>query len=545
MTTRHPLLAGTALVVSLLVMSSSGAGPAFYPDDPLWEEPITQNASKAARYEPDLAYQTLEGLFAARRASGLRARNVNTVDEVPDGPFYVNRAGRIPLTPELVAKAANTSDGPAPGPWTVVSAKSDGITPGFTIRDSRQVLWFIKFDPPKWRGMATGTEVTAAKLFWAVGYHTVEYHIGQLVPSSLVIGDGARITPAGEVERPMVIADVGRLLARADRDADGTYRVILSRAAPGRPVGRIRFEGTRADDPNDVVPHEDRRELRGYRVFAAWLNHVDAKGINSLASLVTEGDRTFIRQYLLDFGSALGSAATGPREGWEGYEELVEPRREVARRAFSFGLRIPEWRRIDWYEHPAVGRLPRDHERWNPERWAPHVMNAAFNNMRPDDAFWAAQKLTHITDDIIDAAVAAGQFGDAEAARQMSRVIGERRDRILNTYLPAINAVAAPALSDRVLTFENLAVRAGAAKAPQRYVTRWSRFDNATGATTPIGEVTGTETSIVAPDLSGAEIVQVEVSVHGGPNASWERPVTLHFRRKGGGWEWVGLVRQP
>ena len=127
--------------------------------------------------------------------------------------------------------------------------------------------------------------------------------------------------------RAMHQGDISWLLARADRDADGSYRVILSKATPGRPVGRIKFHGTRADDPNDVIPHEHRRELRGYFVFAAWLNHVDAKGINSLSSLITENGRSFIRHYLLDFGSALGSAAVGPREGWEGYEAARRGRR--------------------------------------------------------------------------------------------------------------------------------------------------------------------------------------------------------------------------
>ncbi|MEZ5319243.1 MAG: hypothetical protein R2752_17715 [Vicinamibacterales bacterium] len=524
---------------------TSGATPTFYDDDPIQVEPITQDASGAARYEPDLIYQTLEGLFDGRPVSDERARDVNTVDEVPDGPFYVNRAGHLPLTPALVARGANTSDGPAPGAWSVVSAKSDGITLGFTIRDAAGVLWFIKFDPPGWRGMATGTEVVAAKLFWAVGYHTVEYHIGRLRASDLTIASGATITPAGEAERAMVPDDVGRLLARADRDADGTYRVILSRAAPGRPVGRIRFAGTRADDPNDVVPHEHRRELRGYRVFAAWLNHVDAKGINSLAALVTEGGRTFIRRYLLDFGSALGSAATGPREGWEGSEPLVEDRGDILRRTLGFGFVIPAWRTARWYESPAVGRLPRSHDDWRPEDWQPHIMNAAFRHLRADDAFWAAEKLTYVTDDIIAAAVAAGEFGNPAAEAELARTIRERRDRILQTWLPAIDPIGRPALTAGGLTFDNAAVRAGVAPAPPGYRARWSRFDNATGAASPIGETTGAAAPLAVPDLSGLEFVQVEISAVDPAVAAWARPVVVHFRRRGGQWQWVGLVRLP
>ena len=132
---------------------------------------MTQDVKNAVRYEPDLAYQTLENLFwrPGDKVLGQRAKNINTVDEVPDGPYFVNRAGRMPLTPAIVARAANTSDGPAPGKWTVVSAKSDGVTPGFTIRDSANQLWFVKFDPPGWRAMATGSEIVAAKLFWAAG----------------------------------------------------------------------------------------------------------------------------------------------------------------------------------------------------------------------------------------------------------------------------------------------------------------------------------------------------------------------------------------
>jgi hypothetical protein len=225
--------------------------------------------------------------------------------------------------------------------------------------------------------MATGSEVVSAKLFWAVGYHTAQYHIQRLVPSNLQISPDAKVTPPGQSERGLQSADIDWLLSKADRNADGSYRVIASKATPGRPVGRIRFEGTRADDPNDVVPHEHHRELRGYLVFASWLNHVDAKGINSLVSLVTENGRTFMRHYLLDFGSTLGSAGIGPTEMWEGREPLLEDGRDILRRAVTFGVLIPRWRTMPFYEAPSIGRLPVDESRWNPAEWRPHIMNGA------------------------------------------------------------------------------------------------------------------------------------------------------------------------
>ena len=120
--------------------------------------------------------------------------------------------------------------------------------------------------------------------------------------------------------------DIDDLLEATSQEKDGTYRVVASRALPGKPIGRLRFVGTRPDDPNDIIPHEDRRELRGYGVFAAWLNHVDAKSINSLDTLVSENGRAHVRHNLIDFGSALGSGGVAPADYWAGEESLVEPR---------------------------------------------------------------------------------------------------------------------------------------------------------------------------------------------------------------------------
>jgi hypothetical protein len=519
----------------------------FFPDDPIWREPMTQNVKDASRYEPDLTYQTLENLFwrPGDREVGQRAQNINTVDEVPDGPYFENRAGRTPLTPAIVARAANTSNGPAPGKWTVVSAKSDGVTPGFTIRDSANQLWFIKFDPPGWRGMATGSEIVAAKLFWAAGYHTAEYHIAQLVPENLVIGKDTKITPPGEMARTMNQGDVSWLLSRADRDPDGSYRVILSKATPGRPVGRIRFNGTRADDPNDVVPHEHRRELRGYFVFAAWLNHVDAKGINSLSTLVTENGRSFIRNYLLDFGSALGSAAVGPREGWEGYEGLVEERSAILKRTLSLGFDVPVWRTQDYYEAPSIGRLPRDHSKWNPVAWRAHITNSAFRHMRADDTFWAATKLAAITDDMIRAAVAEGKFGDPASEQFLAQAIIDRRLRILQTFLPKVNPIVDPSMDrNGRLTFRNAAADAAVADRAPGYRALWYTFDNNGDKSTLIATTEETQSPMVMPPMPSSEYIKVDLSAVGGPEA-WTRPVSAYFHRNSSGWTLVGFERQP
>ena len=93
---------------------------------------------------------------------------------------------------------------------------------------------------------------------------------------------------------------------------------------PGRPVGGFRYYGTRPDDPNDVVPHEHRRELRALKVFGAWTNLVDMKAGNTLDTVVTENGRSVVRHYLQDVGSTFGTGANGPHEYDEGWELLYD-----------------------------------------------------------------------------------------------------------------------------------------------------------------------------------------------------------------------------
>ncbi|HSP06220.1 MAG TPA: hypothetical protein VLR94_03540, partial [Acidobacteriota bacterium] len=335
------------------------AGPGFYTDDPIQREPDPENASTVQPWDIDLFYDLVENMFTqpGDKAENVRAQDINTIDEVPDSSWFTNRIGSRPMTVEEVVNGEDATSGPAEGPWTVISAKNDGVTPGFTIRDAAGRIWFIKFDAPGYRAMATGTEVVVTKLMWALGYFVPENHIASLHPENLVIASGTKLkTPAGK-KRLMKEGDLKELLHKADREPDGSYRVIASLVLPGKPLGGFRFYGTRPDDPNDIIPHEHRRELRGYRVFAAWFNHVDSKAINSLDTLVTEDGNSHVRHNLLDFGSTLGSAALFPREAWEGYEYLFENPKPIGKDLATAGFHVEPWRRIPMYESRSIGRL--------------------------------------------------------------------------------------------------------------------------------------------------------------------------------------------
>jgi hypothetical protein len=129
-----------------------------------------------------------------------------------------------------------------------------------------------------------------------------------------------------------------RILERAARNADGTYRASAGRMLGGTVLGPFRYAGTRSDDPNDLVPHEQRRELRALRVFGAWTNLVAWKAGNTLDVLGGENGRMVVTHYLQDVGSTFGMA-NNPHEwdmGWEHYYDPAPSRRRLV--SFGFAL---------------------------------------------------------------------------------------------------------------------------------------------------------------------------------------------------------------
>lgn len=551
--TTHPRLARTASIGLLSLALFSGTlgaqQPKFYDDDPIAREPNTRDASGAKDRDINLMYDLAKNLFAMPRNPKLvRAQNVNSIDEVPNSEWFTNRILAKPISIEEAVQGPNTIQGPAPGKLTVIRAKRSGITPGFTVKDSAGETWFVQFDSPGNSEAASGAAVVATKLFHTLGYFQSDNYISFLDPAKLEIDDKAKVdTPSGRV-RPMNLDDIHKVLGSADRRADGTYRMLASRAIPGKIIGGFKYSGTRKDDPNDIVPHEHRRELRALKVFGAWTNLVDMKALNTLDTVVTENGRNVIRHYLQDVGSTFGTGALAPREWDEGYEYIFEGDK-TTRRLLTFGLYLQPWQTIPYTEFKSIGRFEGD--AFKPETWESRIPTDAVLHARADDNFWAARRVMAFSDDMIHAIVKAGEYSDPAAEKHLADVLIQRRDKIGKAYLPAVNPLVDFSLdSSGVLTFGNAAVQAGFAAAPRGgYEARWYRFDNATGTATPIGSpAVSAETRFAAPTglpAGDREYIKIELAAIDPPDSSWSIPVQVYFRMFQGAWKLVGLQRMP
>lgn len=538
------LVAGTLA----LVCTSAGlrsAAPRFFPDDPLAVDPETQDASSVRPWNLSEEYDFIDNTFLDNSDhQDIRATNVNTIDEVPDSSWFTNRVGTRPMTVDEIVRGPFSDRPPAAGPWTIIGGKTEGITPGLTIRDSAGRDYFIKFDPPSNPEMASGAEVISTRFFHALGYHVPEYYLATLRPDDMRIDPAAQVRGAGGQRRAFTRDDLAVVLGKAAQREDGTYRVTASLRLPGKDLGPFRYAGTRPDDPNDLFLHEHRRELRGMRVFAAWLNHDDSRSINTRDFLIDRDGRAIVWHHLIDFGSTLGSGSTQAQSPRAGNEYIWEARPTLVT-MLTLGFYVRPWIKVSYPDIPAVGRF--EAAFFQPEKWKPEYPNPAFDNARPDDEFWAARRVLAFSDEAIAAVVKTAEFSDPEATGYVTQVLITRRDKIaqrwLNDVLPLVDLALAP---DGTLSFRNIAVDALAASPPTEYRVRWHTLDNATGATTPLGDpapFTGLQTPAPAAARSASFVMAELTAVH--PRfAGWSTPLRACFRRQGDGWQLVGLERQ-
>jgi hypothetical protein len=361
------------------------------------------------------------------------AANVDEKDQVRlPSTWWQPRMGFRPVSIEQMLAGPGPGTGPAPGKWLVTKAKTQGVTPGFQIEDSKGDKFLIKFDPLLYSEMSSGSDVIGCHLFWAAGYNVPDNAIANFRREDLEIKKGSTYTDKLGKKLPITEEFLDELLTRVPRKRDKSYRALASRFLDGKPLGPFKYLGRRMDDPEDLVPHEHRRELRGLWAIAAWLNHADIRGPNSLDMWVKANDRAFVRHYLIDFGSLLGSSAIGPRALPTGTEYYVDFN-VMARQMLTFGLLPFEWEGTVDPKMPSVGFV--ESKRFNPATWRPDYPNPAFDEKTVKDIRWGIRILSGFTDAHIRAAVERAQYSDPAATEYLIGVLIERRDKLVRYWL--------------------------------------------------------------------------------------------------------------
>ncbi|MFC1558064.1 hypothetical protein ACFL40_01780 [candidate division KSB1 bacterium] len=437
------------ILYAAVIFSCSGSEkfhiPDPLPDDRLSISPPEEKEINVVRGHLDKqVVMPLENLFKFSRiiyrlnGNPKQAMNINAFDEVPNSSWFTNRNAFKQMTLQEIARGPNTGNGPdTKGIWTIKRAKVQGVTPGFHIKDSKGDRYLIKFDPPGYIELNSGAEIVSTKLFHAIGYNVPENYVVYFDPDILKIDEDVEFTDKEGKKRLMKKNDLDEILKNVNYTSDGGIRATASKYIDSKKIiGPFRYEGTRDDDPNDIVPHEHRRELRGLRIIAAWLNHFDTKANNSLDVYVTENQRSYIKHYLIDFGSTLGSAAEGPMPAYIGFENMVDPN-AIFVNFITLGLKVRPYEKSYKIKYPSIGHI--ESKNFSAHDYKFICPNPAFANMTNRDGFWAAKLIMSFTDEQLKTAVEQGQYSSPEAAAYLLKILIERRNIIGRYWFSRMN----------------------------------------------------------------------------------------------------------
>jgi len=469
------------LIGLALCLAASAPGQKFYPDDPLTEDPPPLPLETAGYRALSDAYEMFTSMFGQpgeRHPPGgvIPSQGVNTLGDVPDGPWFVNRHAKERLTADELVQGPGNETPPSPsGPWRVVAVNKYTARPGLLIQDANQNVYLLRFDPPDRLEMSTGAGMVASRIYHAMGYWVADHYIALFDRSKLVAAEGGTDINAVGRSTELTEEDIDLFLKTVPQDSEGRYRAVALRSPKGaKLLGPYQFYGTRGDDPNDIVSHEMRRDLRGQHVISAWIGNNWISPVQTMDALIEEDGGHFIRHIFVDFLTTLGSSFRDIKHAREGNEPNFDLDM-TAKNFIGLGIFVPKWRRAHYPRTLGAGRF--EYETFDPASWQPNFETAAVANHLPDDDYWAAKLVMSFTDDDIRAIVKTAQYSDPETEAWIATCLIERRNKIGSHFLNAVLPLDNFRIENKALQFDNLLVRYGFG-AESKYTIEWSEFRN-------------------------------------------------------------------
>ncbi len=391
-----------------------------------------------------IVFRPLARVFAVDPAG--ESLNVNAFDEVADSAWFTNRMGTVPygvddLTRGLCEKELD-GDSAQDGAWPIDQGKPNGANPGFRVNVPGAGKFMLKSDPEGEGERATGATSIAARMYYALGWWSPCDSVVYFKPSALKLKPGLKVTDNSGVTRDFDEKMLHKILDGAQHRGE-LVRMVASKWLPGRTLGPFTYDGKRKDDPNDVIAHEDRRDLRGARVLAAWLNHFDSREQNSMDTWMALDAKNadsapgHVRHWYIDLGDCFGSQwaedQISRRLGFSHYLDL----QHVGEDFITAGAIVRPWERA--VRKGTFGYFSvRDFE---PDVWKGGYPNPAFLRMQEHDGAWATRKIARFRDEHIVAAVKIGKYTDPVDTDFLVTTLIQRRDIILKRYFAKLSPV--------------------------------------------------------------------------------------------------------
>jgi hypothetical protein len=476
--------------LAVLVVAACAHGPVgdlrFHNQPPVWRvNDRTPLAEAPAEREYHRSLYHTDGFVVRRltRAMDMRPRvraaDVNSLDEVPDSTWFTNRIGVRELSLDEIRRGPNRIPGPFEHlPWSITKSKSGGTAPGFLIEDTSGTKYLLKFDEAGKPEMETAAHVIVHRILWACGFNVPEDYVGYLRREDLVVSPEATKKDEFGNKVKLTEEDIERTLGRVEQEPDGRIRVLVSRYLPGKVIGPYPREGTRPDDPNDVIPHERRRSLRGQFPIFAWLNHTDMQEDNTLDVF----DDGHVVHYLVDFGKALGVMGAVMRWQTVGYTYRLDVGIAL-KTLLSLGLWKRPWDEVESPRLPGIGIIEAEH--YDPGEWRPNSLYWPLEDKDRFDAFWGAKLLMRFTPEQLEAIVGEAQYSDPRSAAYMVETLLERQRKTARHWFdrvaPLDRFTVDVSTGTARLCFTDLLLFYGLGNAPTRYeLTTFDHDGNAT-----------------------------------------------------------------
>jgi len=369
------------------------------------------------------------------------AGDINAVDEVPRSSWYQPEGAELALLDPPILQ-----DGPPMLPLTVLHDSPRIRSDGLCVLDARNYRYELRRDDSERPEMRTSAAAIASRLIRAVGLLSPEVHIVFLSEQDF----------RWPTEDRTLHSSLRALIPPAPANADSIVRMSAARWPVGIDVGVTDPFDARDDDPNDVVPHRNRRTMRALKVLGAWLGISSINPSKTRDVYVGSPGYGHLRHYVVGMEDALGAASVVKSDKKQGLRTDLG-----GGPGFNFltlGLWPGSLRPVTQTRWLAIGDFD---ENVDPADFTTSPPYAPMTHVRAADGYWAAKRIASIPTKTIVQAVRHARIHDPSAEKKLIDVLLQRRHAVVKFWYSQVTPAEMVHIEARKVTLRDEAISRG------------------------------------------------------------------------------------